>query len=1026
MFKGLIKRPIAVVMVLIAVLVLGIAAIRMLPVSLVPDIDIPQITVQVTSPGKSARELNETMMAQLRSQLVQVAHLSDLLCETKDGSGHITMTFDYSADADYIFIDVNERIDRTMNSWPRDEERPTVIRASATDIPAFFVNITLTEEDKDFIPDEINTVSPKFIEMSDFSRQVIVRRLEQLSEVAMVDITGQIFPELLIVPDMNKLQSMGLSENDMASAIQNANVRLGNLTIREGEYRFNVRFESTILTREDVENVYIKLNGRVYQIKDLADVYEHPQVRKGIVLSGGKQAISLAVIKRSESKMADLKRSVDMLMQAFQKDYPNLRFEITRDQTELLEYSINNMVENLLYGGLFACIVIFLFMHDFRSPLLVVITIPLALILSFLFFFVFKITINIISLSGLVLGLGMLVDNSIIVTDNITRIWNTGEKLEESCLRGAREVFSPMLSSVLTTCAIFVPLIFLSGISGALFYDQAMAVTITLFSALIVTVVVIPVFYYQLYKKQPYFTPNRFIQKISLGDITVGYERILSWFFRHMGVILLTFAVAILFSIVLFVKLEKRKLPELSHRDTLIKIEWNSRVTTEENSRRCQSVVDYFSDLIQQSTIMAGAQQFVLSHTDEIGASEAIIYINAGSTANIEKIESDIGDYIHSIWPQAVYSYKASGNIFDMIFSEKEAPLVAKLRSIEGKTPDPSLLSQLLSAINRDIPEAKIQPAEWNEHIELVAKPEMLALYGVSYNQLLSYLQQSLNDNSVLRVAKGTISVPVIIGENKSDIKNLIQNNYIYQYNGNRIPLEVLLRETYNRDLKKIISGAEGEYYRIDIDVNGEKNIRSVMDKTKKLVRDDGRFEVDFSGSYFTNRDIIKELCMVLVISALLLFFILAAQFESLIQPIIILSELITDIFAALLVLWLCGESLNLMSMIGIVIMCGIVINDSILKVDTINNLRTEGFGLKHAIFEAGSRRLKAILMTSLTTILAVAPFLVRGNMGSDLQYPLSITLISGMVMGTFVSVFFIPLAYYVIENYRERKKRKF
>lgn len=161
---------------------------------------------------------------------------------------------------------------------------------------------------------------------------------------------------------------------------------------------------------------------------------------------------------------------------------------------------------------------------------------------------------------------------------------------------------------------------------------------------------------------------------------------------------------------------------------------------------------------------------------------------------------------------------------------------------------------------------------------------------------------------------------------------------------------------------------------------------------------------------------------MVLIISVLLLFFILAAQFESLIQPVIILSELITDIFAALLVLWLCGESLNLMSMIGIVVMSGIVINDSILKVDTINRLRAEGFGLIHAVLEAGSRRLKAILMTSLTTILAIAPFLVRGDMGSDLQYPLSITLISGMVVGTFVSIFFIPIAYYVIEKHRERK----
>src|SRR5574344_1871412 len=1023
MFKGLIKRPIAVVMVLIAVLVLGIAAIRMLPVSLVPDIDIPQITVQVTSPGKSAREIHETMMSQLRSQLVQVAHLSDIVCETKDGSGRITMTFDYGADADYIFIDVNERIDRTMNSWPRDEERPTVIRASATDIPAFFVNITLAEEDKDFKPDDINTVSPKFIEMSDFSRQVIVRRLEQLSEVAMVDITGQVFPELLIVPDMNKLQSMGLTEDALSSAIQNANVRLGNLMIRDGEYRFNVRFESIILTREDVENVYIKLNGRVYQIKDLAAVHEHPQARKGMVLSGGKQAISRAVIKGSESKMADLKKSVDELMTAFQKDYPNLRFEVTRDQTELLDYSINNMVSNLIWGGLFACIIIFFFMHDFRSPLLVVITIPLALILSFLFFFVLNITINIISLSGLVLGLGMLVDNSIIVIDNITRIWNTGERLESACVRGAREGLAPMPSSVLTTCAIFLPLIFLSGISGALFYDQAMAVSITLFSALIVSVVVIPVFYYQLYRKQPCFMPNRFIQKIGVGDMIVRYDSILSWFFRHRVVMWSVFGVSVLFSAVLFLDLEKRKLPELSHSDTLVKIEWNSRVTAEENSRRSQAVVDHFSDLIQQSTVMSGAQQFVLSHTDERGVSEAIIYIKTGSTADIEKIESGVGDYIRSLWPQAVYSFKASGNLFDMIFSEKEASLVAKLRSVDGKTPDPSMLSELLSAINRDIPEANIQPAEWNEHIELVAKPEMLALYGVSYNQLLSYLQQSLNDNSVLRVSKGTVSVPVVTGENKSDIKNLIQNNYIYQNNGSRVPLEVLLRETHNRDLKKITSGEEGEYYRIDMDVKGQKNVRSVMEGIKSIVREDGRFEVDFSGSYFSNREMIKELCMVLIISVLLLFFILAAQFESLIQPVIILSELITDIFAALLVLWICGESLNLMSMIGIVVMCGIVINDSILKVDTINRLRAEGMGLKHAILEAGSRRLKAILMTSLTTILAIAPFLVRGNMGSDLQYPLSLTLISGMVVGTVVSVFLIPLAYYVIEKHRERKK---
>ena len=240
-----------------------------------------------------------------------------------------------------------------------------------------------------------------------------------------------------------------------------------------------------------------------------------------------------------------------------------------------------------------------------------------------------------------------------------------------------------------------------------------------------------------------------------------------------------------------------------------------------------------------------------------------------------------------------------------------------------------------------------------------------------------------------------------------------IQGSYI-DTRGGRVPLEILLKETRNRDLKLITSGVDGEFYPLVLEVKG-KEARRVMDVVKKVVRNDDRFDVSFAGTYFTNREMIKELCGVLIISILLLFFILAAQFESLVQPFIILSELIIDIFAVLGILWLFGESLNLMSMIGMVVMCGIVINDSILKVDTINRLREQGMGLKHAILEAGGRRLKAIIMTSLTTILAIAPFLVRGDMGSDLQYPLSLALISGMIAGTFVSVFFVPLAYYVI-----------
>ena len=1009
MFKGLTNRPIAVTMVLIAVMVLGIAAIRKLPVSLVPDINIPQITVQVTSPDRSARELNDILLERLRSELVQVPHLQDITCTARDGSGLIQMTFEYGADADYIFIDVNERVDRA--GWPQGEERPMIARASATDIPAFFINVSIKKG--------LNTSDNRFMEMSDFVRQVIVRRLEQIPEVAMVDVSGQVYPQLLVIPDMEKLRALGTNEQQLSNAIQSANVNLGSLSIRDGEYRFDVRFESSVVTREDVENVWLKLGGRTYQIKDLAEVREEQQRKKGEVTSDGSQCVTLAVIKRTDARMANLREGIQKLMDAFDKDYPDMEFTITRDQTELLDYSINNMVRNLLYGALFACIIIFFFMQDVRSPLLVVITIPTALILSFLFFYVLKISINIISLSGLVLGLGMMVDNSIITIDNITQRWMKGEPLQDACVYGTQEVFTPMLSSVLTTCAIFIPLIFMSGIAGALFYDEAMAVTITLISALIVSVMVIPVFYYRFYKNQPCFTPNKFISKISVGNMTGGYDRILSWFFRRRGVMWGIFGAAILLIGVLFIKLDKQKLPVLSHSDTLVNIEWNQRISIEENNSRCEQIVAQFPEMVEQYTCMTGAQQFALSHTRELTLSEAIIYIKAGSTKDIDKIEEQVAEYIHKTWPDAVHSSQASGNIFDMLFSDHEPPLVARIKRTNGSTPDPEQLTSLLGAIRTELPDIEIQPAEWNEYIELVADPERLALYEVDFNTLLSYLQKSMNSSSVLRISKGDISMPVVIGVGEKEARDLIQNQYL-DTRGGRVPLEILLKETRNRDLKSITSGVDREFYPLVLNVKG-KDARRAMDAIQKVVRSDEKFDVSFSGTYFTNREMIKELCGVLAISILLLFFILSAQFESLIQPFIILSELIIDIFAVLGILWIFGETLNLMSMIGMVVMCGIVINDSILKVDTINRLRESGMGLKHAILEAGSRRLKAIVMTSLTTILAIAPFLVRGDMGSDLQYPLSLALISGMIAGTFVSVFFVPLAYYVIYKHTER-----
>lgn len=1012
MVEFLIKRPIAVTMSLIAVLVLGILAANFLPVSLMPEVKIPQVTVQVTAENLSARELDATVVKPLRNQLTQLNYLKNIRTETRDGSSTIFMEFEHGSDIDFIFIEVNEKIDRT--TLPKDIERPRTLKANATDIPAFYLNLTLKEN----IPQQTADIQ-KFIELSKFGLSVISKRIEQIPEVAMVDISGQILSEISIIPNLPKLQALHIEVADLEKAILGNNINLGNLTIRDGEYQYNIRFSSTLTQKEDIENVYCKINGRLYQIKDLAQVKEVPQGQIGFVKSDGKSALTLAIVKQADARMSDLKKEIHQLTETFRKDYPHIDFTITRDQTALLDYSIDNLTQNLLVGILLACVVIFFFMQDFRSPLLITLTIPISLIITLLCMFVTRISLNVISLSGIVLGVGMMVDNSIIVIDNITQKWDKGEKLKTAVIKGTNEVFTPMLSSVLTTCSVFIPLIFMSGISGALFYDQAMAVTIGLLSSLAVSLIVIPVYYYRFYKKQEKRSRNRFLSRFHLMDYEKIYENGLKWIFRHQ---VLTWGILIGMiagSCGIYLVIEKRKFPPITQNDLLLNIEWNKRINAVENERRTSRLTDHLKPLLSQYTVMAGSQKFLLSHTKENSVSEAIVYLKTVHPDSIPVLKEKIRSYLENNYPEALYSTESSGNIFDMIFAEKEPTLVARIRSINGKSPEPDLLNQLLRSIRDKLPSVHIEPVAWQEVVQLLTQPDLMTLYGIDYNRLFYKLKSAFNENRIFYMNEGEYSIPVLLGEEEKTLQHILRTTTVKNDAGIDIPLSLLLRENRINDLKNIISGAEGEYYPLQLEVK-EKNIPDITRQITAVVAADRNFEVSFSGSYYSNREMIKELSAILVVSLLLLYFILAAQFESLIQPLIILSEIGIDLFGALFLLWICGSSINIMSMIGIIVMCGIVINDSILKVDTINRLRKEGKGLLKAILMAGNKRLKPIIMTSLTTILAILPFLFTGNLGADLQFPLSLAIIGGMTVGTIVSVYFIPLGYYYIYKTRQ------
>lgn len=998
MLRRLVERPIAVTMTIIAILIVGIVAIGRLPISLMPNVDIPQITVQVAASGTSAREINEQVIKPLRMQLIQIPSLEDIRCEAVNGSGNIFMEFSHKSDTDLNFIEVNEKIDKVLSSLPKEVERPKVIKASATDIPAFFINLTIPGSSVE-----------KFLELSRFAKEVIARRVEQVPQVALVDISGTLGTQILIEPDEAKLQGLGIGVDELEKAVGNNNVTLGNLSIRDGYYQWNVSFDSQLKSREDIEAISLNLNGRIYTFGELAKVSEVPQEAHGMVQQGAERAITMAVIKQSDAQMAALKSSLEELTENFAKEYPHIEFTVTRNQTELLDYSIDNLKSNILVGAILAVLVIFLFMRDYRSPLLVMITIPLSLVVSLLLLYLLGISINIISLSGLILGLGMMVDNSIIVIDNITQYWQRGSSLKEAVVEATREVVAPMLSSVLTTCSVFVPLIFLSGISGALFYDQAMAVTMALFTSLFVAVLVIPVYYMRLYKVQERKPARK--KKTFLDRIDDGYEKGLKWTLRHQKTAWGVFFALIAGTFLFYGVLEKSKLPPITHKDIILNIDWNSPITLEESRARCSKILEGMEGYIAHYDLLIGKQDFLLSHSGDITPSQVKCYIDAHTPDDLAQVEPVLLKRIQEKYPQATTGFEESSNIFNTIFADNEAPLVAMISRKDSKSLQPDQLNRVLQQIKERLPQVYIEPVLWQEQILLVTQPEQMALYNLGYGAIYQALSTATKENTLFSIKQGSFSTPVVIGD-AGEQKDLLAVT-VKNAQGAEIPLSYVLKERRVRDLKNIVQGRDGDYYPLNINVP-DNLIPAIEKAIKETILSTDEFAVEFAGGYYTSRGMIGELAIILIISLLLLYFILAAQFESLVQPFIILSEIVADLTGALLLLWICGAGINLMSMIGIVVMCGIIINDSILKVDTINRLRKQ-YSLLRAIMVAGNRRLSPILMTSLTTILAIAPFLVRGNMGADLQFPLSLALIGGMVVGTAVSIFFIPVLYYNI-----------
>ncbi|ALO15356.1 Efflux pump membrane transporter BepE [Salinivirga cyanobacteriivorans] len=1003
MIRFLVNRPIAVSMVYVAFVLLGVIAIQKIPIALMPDIDVPVITVKVTNPQLDARQTENSVIKPLREKLQQVRGLKDIKSLSENGNGSIEIRLHFETNTDLAFIEVNEKIDRVLGHLSIKVDRPRVVKSSVSDIPVFYLNISAKEDS-----------AVQFTELSNFASNVISRRLEQLEGVALADVSGTVAEQIQIRPKEKQMKALNISFEDIENAILTNHINIGSIVAKEGIYEYNLTFETQINNIEQIQNIWISTPEKKVRLKDIAFINKIVRDREGIITSNNAQAVSIAVVKKAGTRISQMQEELNKLVDQIIQDYPFLKFEKIRDQTRLLNYSLNNLMNTLWLGSILAFIVMLVFIKRWQTPILIGVAIPVSLLISILFFYLFNLSINIISLSGLVLGIGLMIDNTIIVVDNITRYWQEKNPILKACEIGTNEIIRPLLSSVLTTCAIFLPMIYIGGLPGALLLDQALAVTIGLLSSYIVSITLIPVSFKLMHPKND---AKSSIGKVKHAWYHLIYEKLLIKSFRKPVIIGTIVLVLLISGIISYIQIDKKKLPNIRQKELFVEIDWDAPIDVHENKKRSVLLTKLIESHSENTTLYVGKQNYTLNPEENQKSSESKIYVELRNVKDVSLVKQKIKTFFNTNYTNAKYDFKPAESAFSLIFGDQQAPLILEiLHAKRSAGLRFSEMKRIGKNLQKQFPFIRQQDILGANYIQIAFKRENLLLYQVPAKMLVRKLKMIFGNYHITNIDDQQWSLPIIISASNSNFYEAIQHSFVINANSESIPLRDLISVSQNQSFNKIIAGENGVYQSMNVMANAS-NYKAKQQQVSKHFETIKDYLLNWSGSIISNQQMIRQMMIVLLISILLLYFILAAQFESLVLPLIVLIEIPLDIAGALLILYLSGISVNVMSLIGIIVMVGIIVNDSILKIDAINRLNLSGYTLINSIFAGGRIRLRPILMTSLTTIFAMVPFLFMTGIGADLQKSLAVSLIAGMAVGTLVSLFIIPILFYTFKK---------
>lgn len=1000
---------------LVAILLGGVAFVN-IPVDLMPEVVYPTISVRAEYEGVAPEEMETLVVRPLEEAFAAAPNVERISSSVYEGLCYVRVGFDYGVDIDEAANELRTRLDRRRRYLPEDMEAPSMYKYDSSQYPILYLTVSADNMDSK--------------ELRHYVEKQLQYRLERVPGVAAFSVRGGLRREIHVDLDLKKLRALELSITDVVQILRRENMNRPVGPVEEGRFDVLLRTRGEFRSLDEIRNVVLATRSGVpVYVRDIAVVEDSHEDPDYLVSVDGKPGVRMYVYKQAGANTVEVSEGLWREVDRIHKSFSNIRIEKTRDSADFIRASIENVQWAMVQGAGLAVLVLLFFLRSFSSTLIIAIAIPISVISTFALMFFNGFTLNTISFGGLALGVGMLVDNAIVVLENVYRHREDGKSNLEAATVGSREVSTAITASTLTTIAVFVPVLFLGGISAQMFKQLAYVVSFALLCSLAVALTVVPGLCAKLRTGARAGRRTETLRQLARAwqrNLAAGYGGALQWSLANKLPVVLAAALLCGAALYLAPYLGVELQPEVDEGEVRVSVELEpgTRVeVTDGVMQQLRSVAAEHVPEIETAMVTAGGSSRSSGSGTHLGELRLNLVPRSERTRTAREVANALRDVLQ-IEPGMLIRTRVSGGMFRRYSSsEDEDRLSVEIRGHNVDTA--SQFAETLREIMEGIPgiaEPTISQRPGMPEMMVEVDRLRAANLGLNVSDVAATLETAIGGtrSSMYRKEGDEFNILVRLREeDRLDLGNV-----------GRIPLTTPTGRTIPAESVIELSRQEGPTYLSRVDqerrlfVSGavaDRDLGSIVADLERevaaLAMPEG-FSIEFGGEYEEQQETFRALFLASILALILVYMVMAAQFESLRDPFLILLSVPLAAIGVVLMLLITDTTFNQQAFLGIIVLLGIVVNNAIVLVDYTNLLRRDhGLGLHRAVVTAGVRRMRPILMTTITTVLGLGPMALGLGEGSELQAPMARVVIGGLATSTLITLVFIPVMYVAFEE---------